>query len=509
MQGWTVGTALSAILVLASGLSSCGEQSLGLQRADVPLGAVRILLAGDVMLGREVAGIVTNDPWSVFQDLTYQVRTADIAVANLESPLTTRPHVAETPYALEADPASARLVTSAGFDAVSVANNHAGDAGLEGFTDTLAALEGAGIASLGGGADAGDAVTPTIMERNGVRVALLAFDATQQGPRAAESTPGVAWWNPLAARVAVSRARASADVVVVGLHGGIEYLTQPDPYLSGLARRLATWGADVVWASGPHVVQPVRVLETPGTVRPTLVATSLGNLVFDQSKPQTMRGALLEVLADRDGVIASRVGRTDGSDFRAHFDRWMAPDGDAVELDGSWWSLLRRVDVRTDVAPRRMPTPPGSRIRITAVAIGDVDGDGTNEIVVAYRSAFHPTLVNRSFPGRDWIDDHGLATHLGVWRAHDLEPVWIAGTTFRPVEAVAVCDGGGVAIGYSTLRGSAIVATGVWRWSSFGFSSATDLKGPGLPGCADVDRDGAIDPVVLARADGTDGRSTR
>ena len=453
------------------------------------------------MLGRGVAGIVADDPWGVFHDLQYEVRGADVAVANLESPLTSRPPVVDAPNALEADPAAAEVVAAAGFDAMSVANNHAGDSGLAGFEDTLAALHGAGILPIGGGRDAARSHTPAILVRHGVRVALLAFDATRQGPPAAAGVPGVARWNARVARAAVSQARASADVVVVGLHGGVEYSIRPDAYLSELARHLARWGADVVWGSGPHVVQSVRTIEPPGSARPTVVATSLGNLVFDQTQPGTTTGALLEVLADRDGVIASRVGRTDGSDFRAHFERWSAPPGDAVYIDDGWWSLLRQVDVATAALPDRLPSPPGRRVEVVAVASGDIDGDGLNEIVMSYRSAFHPTLVNALFPERPWADDRGRAAHVGVWRAGDLRPVWIAGTVLRPVASLAVC-GSSLAVAYSTLRSPAIVATGVWHWSGFGSVAASDLTGPGRPACADVDHDGRVDAVVLGRPHG-------
>jgi poly-gamma-glutamate capsule biosynthesis protein CapA/YwtB (metallophosphatase superfamily) len=461
-------------------------------------GVVRILLAGDVMLGRGVAPVVENDPWSVFNDAQYEIRSADIAVANLESPLTTRPHVAETPYALEADPSAARLLRSAGFEAMSVANNHAGDAGTAGFEDTLSALERAGITALGAGPDASAAVAPKIVTVSGVRVALLAFDATGQGPSAGEATAGVATWNAAAAKAAVTGARASSDLVVVGLHGGIEYSSVPDPYILGIARLLAGWGADVVWASGPHVVQPVRTMSATGTERPTVVATSLGNLLFDQTQPGTTNGAVLEVFADRAGVIAYRVGRTEGTDLRVHFERWSAPVGDAVDLEGSWWSLARDVNAAPPVAPVHVPMPPGRRIRVQAAAVGDVDGDGRDEIVLSYRSSFHPTLVNAALPGRRWRDSHGLAWHVGVWRAGSVRPVWIAGTVLRPVAALAIC-GGHIAVAYTDVRGRGVRATGAWEWSGFGFSADPDLAGRGTPGCADVDHTGSLEPVVLDR----------
>ncbi len=135
------------------------------------------------------------------------------------------------------------------------------------------------------GSTAEAAFEPTIVRAGELRVALLAFDATGQGPRAKTDAPGVAWWDEARVEQAVDRARAGADLVVVGLHGGAEYVPVTDPYLMRLGQLLASWGVDIVWGTGPHVAQPVHVIDPDGDGRPTIVATSLGNLIFDQHIP--------------------------------------------------------------------------------------------------------------------------------------------------------------------------------------------------------------------------------
>ena len=138
-------------------------------------GVLRLFLAGDVMLGRNVAPVVTSDPASVFERLRPALVGADVAFANLESPLTDRPHL-RGEFALEAAPSAATLLAGAGFDVLGLANNHATDAGLDTVLDSIAALEAAGLAWVGAGADAERAIAPLIVGSSGVRVGVLAFD---------------------------------------------------------------------------------------------------------------------------------------------------------------------------------------------------------------------------------------------------------------------------------------------------------------------------------------------
>jgi poly-gamma-glutamate capsule biosynthesis protein CapA/YwtB (metallophosphatase superfamily) len=463
-------------------------------RTETAARTVRLVFGGDVMLGRGVARATARDPAAVFAGIRLQLGSADLAVANLESPLTRRPHLARFgPNALEAKPASAKLLRDAGFDAMAIANNHAGDAGRSTVTDTMGALAARGLAAVGAGSSVTAAFRPRVLTVRGIRVALLAFDATGQGPKAGPRRAGVAWWDERRARAAVERGRAEADVVVVGVHGGAEYVPGPDPYVVRIERLLASFGADVVWGSGPHVVQPVRL--APGR-RPAVLATSLGNLVFDQHIPGTDRGALLEVLVGRDGVRAYRVGATSIADGRVTFRAWHRPAGDAAAIGGAWWSLARPVAL---VAQRHRHVVRGFRGVVVDAAVGDVEGNGRPDLVVSFRRRFRPTNVSGLVPSRRLVDRHGRAAHVGLYRPTDLKSRWVAGTVLQPVRRLAPCTGS-LAVAYSTLNDPAVVATGAWLWRGFGFTQLPDLPGPGIPGCADVDGNGTLDPVVLERS---------
>ena len=177
-----LGCLASVLLLAAAGCESVPRVD------EVP--TATLLFAGDLMLGRDVEPVATLDPVGLFEDVRFVVREADVAAANLESPLTTRPHLDPTVHALEADPGLAALVGAAGFDVLGIANNHAGDAGPDAVLDTVAAIAKSGLIAVGGGADAADALRPVVVERNGLRIAYLAFDATGRGA-AAGSPPGM------------------------------------------------------------------------------------------------------------------------------------------------------------------------------------------------------------------------------------------------------------------------------------------------------------------------------
>jgi len=458
-------------------------------------GTVRLLFVGDVMLGRRVEAVALAEGADLLRDARFVLSSADFTAGNLESPLTGRPHVVDNPNELEADPSLARVLAAAGFDVLSVANNHAGDAGPEGVADSIDALVGADLQPVGAGTSRVHAQTPVVAEHNGVRVAFLAFDATGLGLAATDSDPGVAVYGPAAAREAVELAGAAADIVAVSVHGGVEYLLDRDPLLDAISADLVSWGADVVWGHGSHVPQPVSIMPSPGGGI-AVVATSLGNFLFDQQRPATQVGLVLEVMVGGDGVVAYRVGHAAHDDLRVRFTEWDVPAGPATLIDGEWWSLLALA-----------PQPPGTPIAdvpgfamgdVTVAAEGDVTGDGNLDLVVSYRHPFRSNPVNQLLPDRVWADAAGRSAHLGVFDPTTLDPIWAAGTMLRPVAALAVCDGS-VALAFDSLDAGEIVAVGAWVWSDFGFAAPDELLGRGTPACRDVDRDGALDPVILDR----------
>ena len=97
-----------------------------------------------------------------------------------------------------------------------------------------------------------------------------------------------------------------------------------------------------------------------------------------------------------------------------------------------------------------------------------------------------------------WADSEGRDAHLGVYAADTLNEVWVAGSVLLPILILEVCDGS-LAIIHDELDDPTPISAGAWTWNGFGFDTAPDLPGGGLPRCADFDGDGETDPVILGR----------
>ena len=241
---------------------------------------ITLLFGGDVMLGRSVAQHETPDSWpQVLSNLEPFIQTADLIFVNLESPLTDAPQLVNG-IDLRAPPQSVRALQAAGINLVSLANNHAADAGQIGLTQCRQALNSAGIPALEPDQE------PLYLHINGIRLAWLAYDDSLE-PFDLEH-----------AAAAVRRAQQNAGWVLVSIHWGSEGQSNPNSRQREIAASLAAAGADLIIGHHPHILQPVEQLWGAGRSRPTLVAYSLGNLLFDQPAPPNRRAGLLQVQLD-------------------------------------------------------------------------------------------------------------------------------------------------------------------------------------------------------------------
>jgi poly-gamma-glutamate synthesis protein (capsule biosynthesis protein) len=205
-------------------------------------------------------------------------------------------------YVFRGPPAALRpLGALAGFDVLTLANNHAVDYGRDALQDTVAAVRAAGIQAIGAGGNSLLARRPAIVDAGGLRVALLGYsDVNPLGFSAGPSAPGTARADPAAIAADVRAARRRADVVVCFFHWGVEMHPRPDGRQQQLADACLNAGASVVLGAHPHVLGPVT------RVGHVLVAWTLGNFVFPSSG-ETARSGILRVELDRRGVRSYRV----------------------------------------------------------------------------------------------------------------------------------------------------------------------------------------------------------
>ena len=231
------------------------------------------------------------------------IEGADIAIANFENPAPDRFswHTSKTRFT--ADPGLIDGLVNAGLDYVSIANNHIGDAGDAGILQTIANLKKRGLAYSGAGKDLAAARKPAILEANGVKVAVLGYDAIAPIYFATKGETGSSQLSLARARADIKSARkAGADIVIVFPHWGREYRNSPFAAQQQLARGIIDAGADMIIGNHAHWAAAVEVYKG----KPIWYA--LGNFVFDQtwSEP-TMEGVTLELTFRGKDLVQARM----------------------------------------------------------------------------------------------------------------------------------------------------------------------------------------------------------
>lgn len=228
---------------------------------------ITLLFVGDVMLARSVGDTMAakNDWTWPFARIASTTRAADVAFANLETTISTRGAPSGCGYCFRADPRVTEGLRYAGFDALSVANNHIHDYGPDAFADTLAAISSSSMSPV-----IGD--EPVIKTVRDTRIAYLAFAEPFNETRIVAD---------------ITRVHTQTDVLIVSFHAGTEYELMHNATQERVYRAAVDAGADLVIGTHPHVVQDVE------QYRGKWILYSLGNFVFDQNWSDATRHGLM------------------------------------------------------------------------------------------------------------------------------------------------------------------------------------------------------------------------
>ena len=266
---------------------------------------VTLLFGGDIMLDRGVKNSVMKnfggDYSAMFQNLDL-IKKSDIAFANLEGPVSDKGIDKHNLYSFRMDPSVVPALAGAGFNVLSVANNHVGDWGRDAYVDTLARLKENEIQYTGGGNSLQEAEQPTIVERNGMKIGYLGFsDVGPNWMQATNTDAGLLLASDPNFDSIIQNASKQVDDLVVSFHWGVEYQTTHNARQEYLAHKAIDDGAKLVIGSHPHVAEDTEIYKNG------FIAYSLGNFIFDQYfSTNTMQGMLLQIKLYKNGAMTDQ-----------------------------------------------------------------------------------------------------------------------------------------------------------------------------------------------------------
>lgn len=322
------------------------------QPVEVQKGPITIAAVGDIMLGSTSINdsfLPPNDGADILKEVAPILSKADITFGNLEGPMLEGGKTTKCPpnstrcFAFRVPTRYNKWLKDAGFDVMSLANNHAGDFGDYGRSSTRQALDAVGIKHAG--SDRSEFST-AYLEANGVKVAFIAFGHNSIVPNVNELA---------AAKQYVEAASKKADIVVVSFHGGAEgtdqqrvpnrtefYGSEARGNLPLFARTVIDAGADLVLGHGPHVMRGMEIYKD------RLIAYSMGNFAtygMFTLRAETALTAIFEIKLNSDGSFV---------DGKLYAGKQLGRGGPTLDPSGEGIRVVRNLSIADfgDRAPK-------------------------------------------------------------------------------------------------------------------------------------------------------------
>ena len=308
-----------------------------------------ICIAGDWAPIRAFKDIIETRPESVYGDLLPVLRSADLSVVNLESPLSDRGElVFKSGSVFKGAKRHIKGLTSVPFDVVTLANNHVFDYGIDAFKDTMEILNNNHIQYTGAGMSIEEACTPLVIEVNDIKIAIVNFSEGEDLTSAGEK-PGVMGWDLPKVEDTIKALRPKVDFIIVISHCGIEYIPFPPPYVARAFKQIAEAGADIVIGHHPHVPQGIQFYNN------IPIIYSIGNFIFYQQTDLKYRklGYFVNLGLNKDSLVSlelipyrindlgvSSLKEPELQTFREKFKEISMPLHDDKKLDEAWHGFL-------------------------------------------------------------------------------------------------------------------------------------------------------------------------
>lgn len=228
-----------------------------------------------------------------YEKIAGLIEAPDVAILNQETIISTEHNVSSYPQ-FNSPVEVGEEMLDIGFDVFNIATNHSIDCGEKGLISAINFWKSKNVITTGAYLNNDDFADIPMNEVNGVKIAYLGFTESTNGLKLPEDGDTILVLasdeNVLQQRI--MKAKEMADVVIVNAHWGNEYTHEPTDSQRTLAEKLASWGADVIIGTHPHVIQPVEyIINNDG--RKTLVAYSLGNFISAQNRGPRMLGGML------------------------------------------------------------------------------------------------------------------------------------------------------------------------------------------------------------------------